>query len=324
MSRRFTHLVLCATLAAGLVGCSQQREEPVPPAAPGTTAPRGTARGEPVARIGKDITITVGQLSDALNAQHPYVRMRYASTERKQAFLKNLVRLEVLAAEARQRGLDRDPEVQRRVKRVMVDLLMERLHKELVKFESITDDDAQAYYDQHKQQFQQPAKVRASVIIVKTRAEADRVLALAREKPGNVRHFAELVSAHSIDEPTKARRGDLDFFTADSTTRPRALVKAAFAIEGLWQLGGPVRTPQGFAVLMKTGEQAAVHRAFAAEKQRIKNRLFNQRRFEAVNRYVDELQQKARIEIDEKNLARVEIEPPPASDAGGQAEEPRR
>ena len=53
--------------------------------------------------------ITVGQLEDELNRQNPYIRMRFTSVERKREFLKNMVRFEVLAREARRKGLQNDP-----------------------------------------------------------------------------------------------------------------------------------------------------------------------------------------------------------------------
>jgi hypothetical protein len=264
-------------------------------------------RAKVVARV-DDHTITVGELSDALNRQNPYIRMRYASAERKKEYLKNLVRLEVLSAEAHRRGLHRDPDVQRRLKRVMVDRLMERLHKELVKFEDVSDEDARAYYDKKIDQYKQPAKVRVSQVVVPSEAAARKVMAEARKKPGDIRHFAELVAKRSIDQASKARRGDLGYFDREAQTIPAAVVEDAFAIAGLWKLGGPVKVGDNWVVLLKTGERPAVDRTFDKEKDRIKNKIFNERRFKAVNDFVDQLQAKAKVEIDEANLRQVKLE----------------
>ncbi|MCA9663998.1 MAG: peptidyl-prolyl cis-trans isomerase [Myxococcales bacterium] len=260
-----------------------------------------------VATIG-DRKITVGQLERAINKQNPYVRMRYASVAQRKRFLKNMVRLEVLAAEARKRGLYKDPEVIRRAKRVLVDRLLQQLHKNLVKLEDITDADVQAFYDKHKERYHQAAKVRVSMVVAKTKAIASKVLALAKKKRTDTRYFAQLVNEYSVDPATKVRRGDLDFFEADSKKYAPEVVKQAFAIKGLWGLSEPFKTKGGWAVLLKTGERAEINRPLELEKNRIRNRLFNMRRFTKVNDYVKSLRAKAAVKIDEKNLASVKIE----------------
>ncbi len=311
--RRRDGAIFAGLLGAFLVaGC----DGGVKPTGGGRQEPRATdtdpALQRPVAKIGKQTLITVGQLTAALNRQNPYIRMRYTSLDRKKEYLKNMVRLEVLAREAKQRDLHRDPEVIRRVKRVMVDRLMEALHKELVKFEQITDADARAYYEKNKQLYQRPEQVRISQVVVKTAAEAAQVLAEAKQKPGNVRHFNSLVAKYSIDASTKAQRGNVDFFGAESTKLPAGLVKVAFALKKMWEVGGPVKTAQGQVVLMKTGHRPKLERPFETEKLRIKNRLFAERRFAAVNRFVEQLQAKAKVEIFEDNLGQVRLDKPGA------------
>jgi peptidyl-prolyl cis-trans isomerase C len=285
---------------------------------PGAGAGTGTGTGGPeradrklvAAQVGKAL-ITVGQLEDELNRLHPAVRVRFTSPERRKEFLKNMVRFEVLAEEAKRRELQRDPEVVRRVKRAMIDVMMDQLRSSLVKIEDITDVDVEEYYNKNIEQFQQPAKVRASVIVTKTKAEAAVVLAQAKQKNGDVRHFATLVRQFSIDPVTKVKRGDLGFFAKGDPKVPKELSEAAFAIESLWTLGGPVQTEKGFAVLMKTGETQAVNRSLETEKHRIKNRLFNERRLKTLEKYVDDLQQKATVKIYDKNLEKVELESRP-------------
>lgn len=276
------------------------------------TAEERQKRALVVANIGKD-KITVGMLEDELNRQNPYVRMRFASDERKKDFLKNMVRFEVLAREARRRKLEGDPEVVRRVKRVMIDRMMEQLRMTLVKMEDVTDADVLAYYTKNKKLYQQPPKVRASMIVVKTRQEALALMNKAKQKPSDVRFFGNLVKSHSIDEDSKKRMGDLRFFAKGDPKIPAAAAEAAFSITNLWALGGPVQLEHGWAVLMKTGEMEAVNRPLELEKNRIKNRLFNERRLKAVEKFVKELQDKAKTSIVKKNLSKVKVRVTPVS-----------
>lgn len=271
-------------------------------------------RAKVVARVGEK-KITVGMLSDEINMQNAYIRMRYTSLEQRKKFLENMARFEVLYQEAARRKLDQDPVVLHRIKRAMIDRMMVRLRKELVKLDQITDKMVEEHYQKNIALYQQPRMVRVSQIVTATRAEALKVLELAKKKPGDARNFAELVQTYSVDSATKARRGDLDFFSAEDVKIPQTIRDAAFGIEEMWQLSGVVQHPKGFAVLMKTGERAPLNRPLKMERDRIKNRLYNEKRLAAVNKYMEDLQKKAKVEIIKENLSKVKLKltksPPP-------------
>ncbi len=268
------------------------------------------ARARPLAKVGRHV-ITTGEFLDELARQGPYVRMRFTSLERRKEFLKNLVRREVLVQEALRRGMLSDPEVVRQVKRALVGVLVDRLHKELVKLDDITDADVAAYYEKNKVMYQQPPKVRASVILLKGEAEARQVAAKARKLEGNVHAFNELLARRSADEAGRRSRGDTGFIGRDDPRVAAPLRAALFASKGLWTVVGPVKTDKGWAVAMVTGRREALNRPLALEKDRIKNRLFHERRFAAVNDYLEKLRAKAKVEVLEDNLARVKVEAKP-------------
>ena len=84
----------------------------------------------------------------------------------------------------------------------------------------------------------------------------------------------------------------------------------------MWGLAGPVQTDEGWAVLMKTGHRAPTLRPLEREREQIKNRLYNERRSQAILNFVNDLEKKAKVEINEANLKQVKptMEPsrPPA------------
>src|SRR5690242_7393164 len=65
---------------------------------------------ESLVKIG-DTDITVGEFSDQLSEQSPFLRARYQSAERRREFLQDLVRFELLAAEAHRLHYDDTPDV---------------------------------------------------------------------------------------------------------------------------------------------------------------------------------------------------------------------
>ena len=122
-----------------------------------------------------DTKITLGEFADRLGSQSPYLRARYNSPERRREFLENMVRFELLAAEADKRGFTKSDDVERVRRQVMVQQMMSDLFdKGGLKLTDITEDEIKRYYDEHLSEFDKPAQVRASHILFKDKAAAER------------------------------------------------------------------------------------------------------------------------------------------------------
>jgi len=254
-----------------------------------------------------DVIISVGDFSERINKQSPYVRARYTSLERKKEFLDNLVRFEVLAKEAEKRGLSKDPEVVRTMKQVMIQKLLSAEFDKM-KVDDIPDADCKTYYDAHPEEFNKPEEVRVSSILVKDAAAAKKVLADPRIKGVDNQSFRTLVSEHSQDLATKDRGGDLRYFGKDSKDVPGELIEAAFKLVNIGDVSPPVKTQAGMAILKLTGRRKALSRGFEEVKQQIKNRLYGDRRRDSMEAFVKKLRDGSSIKIDESKLAKVQIE----------------
>jgi peptidyl-prolyl cis-trans isomerase C len=261
---------------------------------------------EALAKI-DDVVITVGDFQERLNQQTPYVRARYTSLERKREFLDNLVRFEVLAKEAERRGLAKDPEVVRTMKQVMIQKLLKEEFDKLT-LKDVPDADVKKYYDAHPEEFNKPDEVRASLILVKDQATAKKVLADARMKGVDNQGYRNLVAEYSTDLPTKERGGDLRYFDKMTKELPREVVEAAFKLQNIGDNSEPVKTDKGWAVLKLTGKKKAVSRTFDEVKEQIRTKLYREKRQESMEGFVKALRDKAKINIDESKLAKVQIE----------------
>ena len=179
-------LVVAAVLFAG---CQKKDNESSDTSdRPGQRAPTAPPQSAeelktPLAKI-DDVTITLGEFQERINRQSPYIRARYTSLEQKKEFLDSLVRFEVLAKEAYRRGLDKDPEVVRTMKQVMIQKLMRDEFDAKVTADTVADAEMKAYYDANLAEYVKPEEVRVSAIILKNKAQAERVAARgARAKP---------------------------------------------------------------------------------------------------------------------------------------------
>jgi peptidyl-prolyl cis-trans isomerase C len=320
---------LCAA-AALAVGCQKH-----PEGEPGRDRPATVAGGAggggavttppqsaeelkaPLAKI-DDVTITLGELQERINRQSPYIRARYTSLEQKKEFLDSLIKFEVLAKEAARRGLDKDPEVVRTMKQVMIQRLMRDELDTKITADTVTDAEMKAYYDANLSEYVKPDEVRASAIIVKNRAQAERVANEARGEAGKTnKGFRDLVARYSQDEDSKLRGGDLRYFDAQSKDVPAPVVKAAFALASTGDVSAAVDAGNGtWYVLKQTGRRRSMTKSFDDAKPAIRNKLFRDKRVAAQKDFVDGLRSSAKIEVNEANLAKVRIDTSQSVDDG--------
>ncbi len=322
-----TRVLVLIVVATTVVTAGCKRKDPASSPSTGSAAkPAGGPKtppqsaeelAAPLAKI-DNVVITLGEFQERINRQSPYIRARYTSLEQKKEFLDSLVRFEVLAKEAYRRGLDKDPEVIRTMKQVMIQKLMRDEFDAKMTADAVPDAEMKAYYDANLAEYVKPEEVRVSAIILKNKAQAERVALEARGDAGKTnKGFRDLVMKYSTDEETKLRGGDLRYFDASNKELPAPVVKAAFALIQTGDVSTAVDAGGGnWYVLKQTGRRKAMTKSFEDAKPTIRNKLFRDSRMKAQKDFVDKLRATAKVEINETNLGRVRIDTSNAVDDG--------
>src|SRR5471032_1270754 len=106
---------------------------------------------------------------------------------------------------------------------------------------TVSDADVTAYYDQHKSEFGQPERRRYSVIVLKTQADADAVAAELSKGAD----FAALAKSKSIDTLSGKQGGLMDWVEPE-TTLPE-FKSANLTTKG--QVSGVIKSDSGFFIL---------------------------------------------------------------------------
>jgi len=278
-------------------------------AKPGTDPKASGAAHVALAQV-DDVIITEADLKEILGryASQPFVLSRYSSIEKKKELLDSVVRYNVLAIEARKRGYDRDPEVMRVAKDRMVKLFTQQEILEKVKASDVPDADVEKFYKDHATDYIRPEMVRASQILVKERAKAQKILAEVKAAPkSDQKAFRDLVAKYSEDADSKPRGGDLTLFDRATTQHPQAVVTAAFALKEVGDVSDLVATDKGFAVLRLTDRRPALSRPLEEAKPEIQRRLLDELRTKKKKEYVDEARKTIKVEIFEDQLAKLDL-----------------
>jgi len=179
--------------------------------------------------------ITVGEVEEKISVSAEPAK--YENKEEMKKLIDSLIEERLLEQEAIARGYDKLPKVVDGVKRVLQNLMQTKYVEENLTLDSISKDEAMKYYEEHNTDYNQPALIRASQIVVSDEAKAKSLLMQCKAKDFDLRQFRQLATDNSEDELTKKRGGDLRYF--DITGKvwysdekvPVEVAKAAFSIE---------------------------------------------------------------------------------------------
>jgi peptidyl-prolyl cis-trans isomerase C len=261
--------------------------------------------------------ITLADLQKRMAQQTPYVQARYASPERRKELLDNLIRFEILAREARKRGYERDPQVLRHQQQRLVDRMVAEELDARLKAEDIPEAELRRFYQEHAERFTRPEAVRVSQILVGDATAAARVAAAARALGArDDRGFRRLVAAHSLDEDSKQRGGDLTFLErqpagggGDAHRPPPAVVEAAFGLTEVGQIAGPIESDRGFHVLRLGQRRPAALRPFEEVAAEVRQLVLEGQRSRRLDEWVAEMRNKVNIQVYEDKLRDVAATP---------------
>ena len=186
------------------------------------------------------------------------------------------------AAEARARGLDKRPRTADRVRELYSRAMDAQLARDTAAQQPVSEADVQKYFDEHRERFETPRRIRIWRILVNDEELAKKIIAESQGAPGPAkwRNFAR---DNSLDAATKFRDGDLGFVRADgSTDTPQLRVDPALfaAVDKLidGQISPePLKVQAGIAVVWRRGSLPPITRTVAQEGTAITTLLTRER-----------------------------------------------
>ncbi len=309
-----TPILLALLLVFAIAGCGGTDTEKKETATKDTTG-SVKATGNVVATVNGS-SISMDDYKARMERQSPYVRGRYNTLERKEEFLSNMVRFELLAQEAERRGFDKDPEVVRAAKQVMIQKLTREEFDEKLDREDVPEEDIRKYYGEHLSEYVRPGMVRASQILIKTdpkatKADIDaakkRALKIYKEVQKNasdISSFRKLAKEYSEDTATKNRGGDMGYFarTEEGGPLPKELSDAIWKLKEINDIAPLVKTDKGFHIVRLTGRREPVERTLEQVRSQIRSRLYKETRTEKFDAFVAKLKENAAIDINRELL----------------------
>ena len=140
---------------------------------------------------------------------------------------------------------------------------------------TVPDADLQAFYNQNLQQYQTPAQVRASHILLKLEGKDEKqVQALAEDVAKKAKapgaDFAALAKQYSEDDSNNSNGGDLDYFGRGRMVAE--FEQAAFAMKP-GEISNPVKTAFGYHIIKVVENKPDTTRPLAEVRAEIEDQL---------------------------------------------------
>ena len=262
-----------------------------------------------VARIGGE-EITRQQFDRRIEGLVDFARARLQSEERREQFLERIVEFEVMAGQAQQMGFGDHPRVRQAVQTAAVELMIEDHLRGEVSMADVDDDARTAYFEEHIDEFHSPERRRLARLVVDDEERADELLQRWEDKEIGeddepeieFRRFAFL---HSEERDTGDEGGDAGWTDpSESEVYGEDVFDWEFA-----RVYGPFEDNGQFVLKMVIEIEEADEPTVDELQQQLTERVYEKRRTQTREAFVDTFTSDAQVEIYEERLG--DIEPPP-------------
>lgn len=274
-----------------------------------------------IARVDEE-KITLGDFAETLDRMDPFDRLRYQTVEKRRELLNEMVDLELLAIEAKRRGLDKTPEAQESIRQVLRDAVLTEARNALPAPAEIPIEEVRAYYDAHKDDYVEPERRRVSAILLDDEKKAKEVLEAVQKAP-DAAAWGKLFFEHSVNAAADKRlnvppdlAGDLGIVGPPGDKKganvkvPEPVRAAAFKLAKVGDVYGEIVTYENKHYIVRLAGQTAGHERRLEEADRqIRVELLKQKMKKLEDDLADELRKKHKVEIDDAALAKVASPP---------------
>lgn len=207
----------------------------------------------------------------------------YNNPEGRKVVLQQLIASKLLLLEAKRNLFEAEPEFKAELARVRDELLVGYATKKAISSVSVSDKEAEDYYNENKERFVSEETVNASHILVDTEEEALSIL----EKINAGEMSFEDAAAEFSSCPSKANGGNLGDFGRGQMVPEFDVAVFAMAEDEITKT--PVKTQFGYHLIKLNKKNPAEEMPFAEIAPEIKDALLQEKRRAAYESKINQL-----------------------------------
>lgn len=262
--------------------------------------------------------LTLGEAEAQLALPNPPSPSVFATPEGRKGWVEGLVRLDLLARLAEEKGYARDPAFLLRMKQELAATVLAKEFEEPQRKRAPTDDEVAQYFREHEAALRRPERLRLAVIAFRAEDDATRrakrpvaqqVLAELRRRAGDYYAFGELAAARSEEPRSASTSGELPAMSREELEAGfgPTLAEKAFALPrapGTLH-DGVVEGERGLFLVKLLSVEPAYAPKLEDVRDALRNQLATERRSKALEAFLADVWKKADVRIDEKALEQL-------------------
>jgi len=281
-------LLLAATALTAFPALAEDAKPDAAKEKPTAAAPAESGKDFTIIKLGNDGEVKNSEVIDIWKGLFPggsAPDFNSFDENIRQNVLRGVISEKLIYSEAVKAGVDKDPDVKKRVaaveKQVVMQAFMEQKAKDLV-----TDEQLKAAYAEKQAAAKGQEEIKARHILVPTEEEAKKISEELKKNKGAT--FEKIAKEKSTDKGSGVNGGELGWFTKEKMVP--AFADAAFKMKK-GEISDPVKTDFGWHVIQVEDRRPLQIASFDDMKESLKNEVANK----AVQTYVEGLLQKAEI-----------------------------
>lgn len=210
--------------------------------------------------------------------------------DQEKEFIEYLVNKKLLAMEARKKGYAERKDIQIKYEWDFEDLISHEFYNDYIESKAkVSVKEAQDYYEKNKPDF---IEIKAQHILIKNKTIADNLY----KRILNGESFDEIAQKYSEDETTKARAGDLGYFTKGVMVKE--FEDDCFSAS-VGEVSEPVKTVYGYHII-KVNDKRKI--SFDDSKDKIIKMMQEKKKKETFEELINRLKKENQVIINEKYL----------------------
>ncbi len=250
-----------------------------------------------VAQVGDD-RILEKDIEEILSHIPVQYRTRYSSAEGRKEVVDGLVKIKTLAWEARKRGIDKQDGVRMKISYLTDQTLAKELENELKKSLKVSDAEIEKYYNDHREKYVTPDRIKARHILVD---KEDQAGALSKQLKKGA-SFEELAKKSSKC-PSAQKGGDLGWFGKGKMDP--AFENAAFALKK-GETSGVVKSSFGYHIIRLDDRRENKTRTLDQVKKSIERIVLREKMEKEIDALKEDIRKQAEVSINEEYFKKFE------------------
>ena len=242
---------------------------------------------------------------------------RGMTKEKLSVYLGEMIREEVLYQHAKTLKLDKNPEIQQKIRQILSQKLLEDVINRKVWEQAIDDQELQNRYKEQVAKYNRPEQIRISVLYAAvTKSATKQQTDKARKKLSDALEqltksnrerqlFGNLQRKYSDTHPALTHN-NTDFFSAEKLPDlPEQVTKIAFEINRVGKFTNHIiEADDGLYVIMLTGKRAAIHRSLESVRPQLERNIRRATLTRKRTEFIEGLHDKANVEINSAVLSK--------------------